>query len=295
MHTKLKIVRLCFFNLSVRWRRLVMRSVRKICKELYSVDGSDGVWWLGNAGFAIRLGNHYVFIDPVVTKKAVTQIEKTQNRKVLHDFPLEADEFKQADHVLYTHEHNDHMDPGLFPKLTELKSSIWGPEHSKKSVLGSNVPKEQFHVAKVGQTIIGENYKVEVVRSRHGCVGNQLDSYPEVQEKDKCSCGYLVKTQYGNIYHPGDTYYLEESKQLNVTYLLLPISENNLGTGLGAKLTYELQPKIVIPCHYGMFDPPQDWQGGDPIEYLAALKTRKYSIPYTNIVILNPGGSIFLK
>ena len=283
-----------------------MDPVRKIRKELYAPDGPDGIWWLGNAGFAIRLGNGYIFIDPCVTKWADTPyassgklVGSTKTR--LHEFPLEADEFERADLVLYTHDHSDHLDRGLLPRLVELRSEIWAPERCVQSILEEGVPEEQVHVARVGSSLRKDNYVVEFIRARHASVGGSCDLdlkwyYQDVQDQDACSCGYLVKTRYGNIYHPGDTYYLQELSKLEVNYLLLPVNDTNLGVGFAALLTSELKPRVVIPCHYGMYDPPSFWRGGHPVEYLAVLVNRGYwaSLPHTDIMALRPGGKVLL-
>ena len=41
--------------------------VRNIRAELYDHKGYDAIWRLSNAGFAIRLGNIVIFIDPIFT------------------------------------------------------------------------------------------------------------------------------------------------------------------------------------------------------------------------------------
>ncbi len=262
----------------------MMKPVRKITDELYRADGPDGIWWLGGAGFAVRLGQRYVFIDPAVTDMACDFQER------LHGFPLEPPEFVKADHVLYSHEHSDHMDRGLFPRLMQLQSHILAPAYCKKFLLDAAVPESQIHVCRVGDTFAGDGYEIEIVRSRHGSRGTFY--YPEVLDQDEVSCSFLVKTKYGSIFHPGDSYYLKEFSELRVEYLLLPINDTNLGVGFAAQLTEELQPRVVIPCHYGMYAPPKDWQGGHPAEYLSALAARRYETPYTDIMVLTPGGRV---
>ena len=90
------------------------------------------------------------------------------------------------------------------------------------------------------------------------------------------SCGFLLKTKYGNIYHPGDGKFdhphKEEIGSLDVDYLLLPINDTNLGVGFAALLTQILQPRVVIPCHFGFVNPPIRSQGGHPAEYLTAIR-----------------------
>jgi len=207
-----------------------MEPVRRISKELYAVDGPDGIWWLGNAGFAIRLQKQYIFIDPCVTEYH----ERSNPHAVsewtrLHEFPLEANEFMRADHVLYSHEHSDHMDLGLLPKLVELRSDIWAPKNCEQKLINEGAQKEKVHIARAGNSFKGDGYTVEFTRTRHVSCGKWY--YQDVKDQDECGCGFLMKTQYGNIFQPGDTCYLEELSKLDVDYLLLPINDTNMGVG----------------------------------------------------------------
>lgn len=276
-----------------------MQSVKKIKDELYNQNGSDGLWWLGNAGFVIRLDDYFIFIDPDVTEWPETV---GSQKKRLHEFPLPVEDVTQADLVLYSHDHSDHMDRGLINKLITLKSEIWAPQQAKQSLIEAGLPEERISVARVNKSFSRKNVSVEITRSRHASGGGSsgLDLewyYLNVDDQDSCTCGYLVKTQYGNIYHPGDTYYLEELSKLPVDYLLLPINDTNLGVGFGAMLTNQLRPKVVIPCHYGMYNPPTLWRGGHPVEYLATLVARGYwtNLSETDIIILRPGGKVIFN
>ena len=177
-----------------------MEPVRKIRTQLYAPKGLDGIWWLGNAGFVIRLEQQYVFIDPAVTRQAHAEHEP------VHEFPLEPDEIEKADCVLYTHQHGDHMDTGLFPRLEQLKTEIFAPSYCEPFVLSEGIPREKFHIAEIGHSYARNSYTIEVVRARHSSRTKGQFYFSEVEDQDTCACGFLVKTNYGNIYYPGDTY-----------------------------------------------------------------------------------------
>ena len=112
------------------------------------------------------------------------------------------------------------------------------------------------------------------------------------------ACGYLVRTVHGNFYLPGDGRFDHDGKshiaQMEVDYLLVPINDTNLGVGFAALLTYILQPRVVVPCHYGYTHPPVRSQAGHPAEFVTALAARGYDMPTTDIVILSPGGRLVL-
>mgnify|MGYP001414511377 CR=1 FL=1 len=101
-----------------------------------------------------------------------------------------------------------------------------------------------------------------------------------------------------NFYLPGDGRFDHDGKshiaQMEVDYLLVPINDTNLGVGFAALLTYILQPRVVVPCHYGYTHPPVRSQAGHPAEFVTALAARGYDMPTTDIVILSPGGRLVL-
>ena len=81
---------------------------------------------------------------------------------------------------------------------------------------------------------------------------------------------------------------------LSVDYLLLPINDTNMGVGFAALLTQILQPRVVIPCHFGYFSPRVRSQGAHPAEFLTAIAARQYRLPNTDIMILSSGGKVVL-
>ena len=55
---------------------------RKIRHELYHETGYDAIWRLSNAGFVLRLGSTYIFIDPILTSPLpVYQADRTNYRR----------------------------------------------------------------------------------------------------------------------------------------------------------------------------------------------------------------------
>ena len=103
-----------------------------------------------------------------------------------------------------------------------------------------------------GRTHNYGNFSVEVVPADHS------NSVATAVNSD--ACGYLVRTVHGNFYLPGDGRFDHDGKshiaQMEVDYLLVPINDTNLGVGFAALLTYILQPRVVVPCHYGYTHPP---------------------------------------
>ena len=89
--------------------------------------GAVALWWLGQAGFALRSDTLTIYLDPFFSKG--------HDRLVAP--PMTPEASPPADFVLCTHEHIDHLDLPLFAKVSEpgiekridalLKQNLFNP------------------------------------------------------------------------------------------------------------------------------------------------------------------------
>ena len=84
-------------------------------KDLQSLPldgGQVALWWLGQAGFAVRAGSHTFLIDPYLSDSLA---QKYKGRQFPHQrmmpIPVDPAALKDIDWVFSTHRHTDHMDP----------------------------------------------------------------------------------------------------------------------------------------------------------------------------------------
>ena len=286
--------------------------VRHIRDELYRDRGYDALWRLPNAGFVLRLDNQYIFLDPVLSsphryygtiRQRIQETGQIPHHQVelqhheldsiateVHDPPLAAKEVEQADHVFITHGHEDHLDDDAIGVIADLNPQVVAPESCHPRLAEAGLTSNLLSTAIYGETHNYGNFSVEVVPADHS------NSVSAAVNSD--ACGYLVRTVHGNFYLPGDGRFDHDGKshiaQMEVDYLLVPINDTNLGVGFAALLTYILQPRVVVPCHYGYTHPPVRSQAGHPAEFVTALAARGYDMPTTDIVILSPGGRLVL-
>ena len=288
------------------------KPVRQIADELYRDQGYDALWRLPNAGFALRLGGVYVFIDAVMSYPhptyAATREQTRRDGRSPHfveefrhydpetltveenEVPLRAEEVEKADYVLITHEHEDHLDGQAMGQIAKLGPTVLAPNSCHPPLLDAGVPQELLVTATYGDIQEFDGFSVEVIPADHTAA--------LFATRPADACGFLLRTEHGNIYILGDGNFDHEHKAkvtgLDVDYLLLPINDTNLGVGFAALMTHLLQPRVVVPCHYGFVYPPVRSQGGHPAEFVTALAARNYSLPTTDIVILRPGGRLVL-
>ena len=288
------------------------QQVRRIREELYRDLGYDAIWRLPNAGFVLRLGGTYVFLDPILssphphylaTRNKITatgelpyfheELKHYELEDVSQEVgkpPLTPDEVEAADHVLITHGHEDHLDDAAIRALSALGPKVLAPRSCHARLLSAGIPSDSLTEAVHGDAHKFEGFSMDVIPASH--------TNSQAAEIYADACGYLLKTAHGNFFLPGDGVFDHDGKSLiaslDVTYLLVPINDTNLGVGFAALLTHILQPRVVVPCHYGYVAPPVRSQAGHPAEFVTALAARNYSIPTTDIVILQPGGRLVL-
>ena len=70
------------------------------------------IWWLGQAGFAVRAGSHTFLIDPYLSDFLAQKYEGQQfPHKRMMPIPVNPAALNDIDWVFGTHRHSDHLDP----------------------------------------------------------------------------------------------------------------------------------------------------------------------------------------
>ncbi len=226
----------------------------------------DGVtlYWLGQAGFVIDTPGLRIVIDPYLSNSLETKYHGTVFPHLrMAPAPLTPDELGNVDLVLCTHHHTDHLDgetlvplaranPGLrlylpHPVIPEAKKRL-GEAEVKLCAHGD----QDLHVEgdwRIEGTVAKHN---EVVRDEH---------------QNSLCIGYLVQCGPFRIYHSGDTLWHDDIVQKArdfgpIDIAFLPINGNkperrvagNLNGTEAAALAKAIRARVVVPCHYDMFE-----------------------------------------
>ncbi len=227
-------------------------------------DGVTRLWWLGQAGFAIRHGVQVLLIDPYLSdslavKYAGTRFPHTR----LHPSPVAPEALKDVVGVLHTHAHTDHMDPGTIPAvLSSNRPTFVAPRARRAIALERGIPAERLTGVDAGDGVQIGPFAVTAVPAAHEELTRDADGAHHF-------LGYVIDTGTVRIYHSGDCVPFAGQADLiagmGVDVALLPVNgrdRHRLANGVPGNFTTveaaELCVAAGIPAlvchHFGLFD-----------------------------------------
>jgi L-ascorbate 6-phosphate lactonase len=211
------------------------------------LPGKLAMFWLGGAGFVFKAAS-----GPVVTVDPYLSDSLDHNyawkRLPLSPIPLQPAEL-EADLVLTTHAHEDHLDPETIPDLARAGQAVFaGPTLCVETMRGWGIPEERIVEINRGEERPLAGIPVTAVLAHH--VSNAGAQTPD-------AVGFVVELDGIRIYHTGDTLYhpdLPQVRDLRPHVMLVCINGGygNMGPEDAARLTAEIEPAVVIPMHWGL-------------------------------------------
>ena len=225
-------------------------------------DQGDGtLWWLGQMGLLIRLGELTLCVDYYASDGPGRQFPP----------PVPAEEMTGIDVFLGTHNHLDHIDHSswrIWAKRNPRALFVFPAAHLK-AVLEDGVAPENCCPINDGESVQIGSVTVRAVAAAHEFLDRDPETgfYPCLQ--------YIIEGNGLRVYHAGDTLRYEgmlpRLKAFGpIDAALLPINgrdgvryrRNCIGSMTfqeAADLAGELRPRLVMPGHWDLFaDNPGD-------------------------------------
>jgi L-ascorbate 6-phosphate lactonase len=240
-----------------------MESLAKKIQATQVEPGSIAIFWLAQAGFVFKTPtNKIIFTDPYLTDYVQRVLpEYGLGFKRVMPKLIEADEV-DADYVVSTHSHQDHLDADALPILLKNpRIRFIGSPDCREYYEKAGIPQDRFTIAHQGETLTLDDFSLTGVAADHG-------------ELAPDALGYLFNFGGIKVWQVGDTAFRPEIWQeifrAGVDVILPPINGvfGNLNGLEAARLAQEAHAKIAIPCHFWMFAA----HFGNPAEFLEACK-----------------------
>ncbi len=158
---------------------------------------------------------------------------------VVYVDPHRIDQGPQANLILVTHEHFDHMDPNAINALDQPDTGIIAGERVASELSGRVSGK--VVAVQEGATITHKGIEVKAVAG--------YNSY----HPRGFNLGYVFRVGDQTIYHAGDTGRVPEMADLGpIDVALLPIGGTyTMNEEEAAEAVRMIRPKVTIPMHYG--------------------------------------------
>jgi L-ascorbate metabolism protein UlaG (beta-lactamase superfamily) len=226
-------------------------------------DGAFRLWWLGQSGFLLQWNGTHVLLDPYLSDSLTKKYGQTDKPHVrMTALIIDAARLSFTDVVACTHNHTDHLDAEtLCPILDRnptLKLLI--PEANRAFVA------ERLKIEPSAPIGLDDGCSVEICGMRFSGIGSAHEGLDCDQEGRAKYLGYVLQFGGWSIYHSGDTIRYEQMAEklrtFHIDIALLPINgraverrvPGNLFGREAAQLARDVGAKMVIPCHYEMFE-----------------------------------------
>jgi L-ascorbate metabolism protein UlaG (beta-lactamase superfamily) len=235
-------------------------------------DGSFRLWWLGQSGFLLQWRRVHVLLDSYLSDSLTKKYSQTDKPHVrMTELVIDPAQLSFVDVVTSSHNHTDHLD------AETLRPILAGDPRPKLVIAESNraFVAERLGIDSAIPIGVDDGTTVEVLGIRFSGVA----SAHETVERDELGrarfLGYVL--QFGDwvVYHSGDTIrypeMAEKLRSFGVHVALLPINgraperrvSGNLSGPEAAQLAKDIDARMVIPCHFEMFEfntaPPDEF------------------------------------
>jgi len=255
-------------------------------------EGHAAFWWLGQHSFVVKLGGVVCYIDPFLTDMEARQVRPL----------LKPGEITNADIVLGSHDHADHIDREAWPVIATAspKAVFVTPALLRERMVREmSLPVDRVLGVDEGITVkIGE-ITVTGVPAAH-----ELLARDPATGFHAC-IGFVIGGNGFRLYHAGDTCLYEGMQALLRRWPLdlafLPINGRDakrLAANCVGNMTYQeaadlagaVLPGLTVPAHFEMFagncEDPQLFADYMEIKYPFLA----FHLPMHGDCVLVPGG-----
>jgi L-ascorbate metabolism protein UlaG (beta-lactamase superfamily) len=243
-----------------------VRSHDALLADIRASDKRDGglrLWWLGQSGFLLQWQGVHVLLDPYLSDSLTKKYSQTDKPHVrMTELVIDPIRLAFADVVTSSHNHTDHLDAETLDPILEQDP------HPQLVIAESNrgFVAERLGIDRAIPIGVDDGTSVEVSGIRISGVASAHESVERDPEGRARFLGYVLQFGEWVVYHSGDTIrypgMAERLRSFAVHLALLPINgraperrvPGNLSGPEAAQLAKDIGARMVIPCHFDMFE-----------------------------------------
>ncbi len=226
-------------------------------------DHGFRLWWLGQSGFLLQWQGIHVLLDPYLSDSLTRKYSQTDKPHVrMTELVIDPQRLSFVDIATSSHNHTDHLD-----------AETLGPILSSNPGLKLVIPEANRGFVAVRLRIdaavpigLDDGTMVELLGVRFSGVASAHETLEHDAHGRVRSLGYVLQLGEWTLYHSGDTLrydgMAEKLRPFAIDVALLPINgraperrvPGNLSGPEAAQLAHDIGARLVIPCHYDMFE-----------------------------------------
>ena len=209
--------------------------------------GKTWLFWLGQAGFVIKSASGKLLGIDLYLSECVEPVEGHVGYHRLMPQIIDPAEL-ELDVVIATHFHRDHFDIDAMPLLmANGKTQLFCAFDCKDDVERLGIDQNRTTFVKPGDSVDCTDFHIVFIHSDHGA-GAPLEVAPIVAVDGK----HILEVGDTSLHLEWKDEYLKTG---DLDVLIAPINGayGNLTEQENVTLTKALQPKLTVPCHFGMF------------------------------------------
>lgn len=221
------------------------------------------VWWLGQSGFLVQWAGERLLVDPYLSDSLTAKYAATDKPHVrMTERCIDPRRLTGISRVTASHLHTDHLDAATLVPLAAANPGF------RLYLPHPIIPEARKRLGEVSVSYCGigdhdvyfeDRWELRGIIAKHNEVLRD--------EHDNCHyTGFLVRCGPFTIYHSGDTLWhvdiVAMAREYACDLMLLPINGNrperrvagNLNGTEAAALGKVGEARLVVPCHYDMFE-----------------------------------------
>ena len=235
------------------------------------------LWWLGQSGFLLQWQGTYLLFDPYLSDSLTKKYAGTDKPHVrMTERVIPPGQLNFIDILTSSHNHTDHFDPETIHPLLQVNPTMQliVPAANRQSAAQKlAVAANRITAIDYQQPLTTRNLVFNAIPSAH----ESLETDPQGRYK---YLGYIVRAGPFTLYHPGDTVrypgMVDHLRRWEIDIAMLPINgrdpsrgvAGNLDGAEAVKLAQDAGMRVVIPCHYDMFE----FNTVSPSEFIRAAR-----------------------